>query len=189
MLITLTSTSPPATDLGFLLHKNPASVRSVSMNWGMAHVFYPVAEPDRCTAALLCEVDPVALVRRSRGGPFPLAAYVNDRPYAASSLLAVAIRKVFGTALRGVCTERPGLADARLDLSAHLPVLPCRGGEGLLRRVLEPLGYAVTATGRFPPGATAPTSTCGSPPPAGCATCSGSCTCCCRCWTTTSTTG
>jgi 3' terminal RNA ribose 2'-O-methyltransferase Hen1 len=146
MLLTLTSTSPPATDLGFLLHKNPASVRTVPMSWGAAHVFYPVADAGRCTAALLCEVDPVALVRRSRAGPFPLAAYVNDRPYAASSLLAVAIRKVFGTALRGVCTERPGLADARLDLSAHLPVLPCRGGEGLLRRVLEPLGYAVTAT-------------------------------------------
>jgi 3' terminal RNA ribose 2'-O-methyltransferase Hen1 len=146
MLLTLTNTSPPATDLGFLLHKNPASVRSVSMSWGTAHVFYPAAEAGRCTAALLCEVDPVALVRRSRGGPFPLAAYVNDRPYAASSLLAVAIRKVFGTALRGGCTERPDLPAARLQLSAHLPVLPCRGGEGLLRRVLEPLGYEVGAT-------------------------------------------
>ena len=146
MLLTLTNTSPPATDLGFLLHKNPASVRSVSMSWGMAHVFYPAAEADRCTAALLCEVDPVALVRRSREGPFPLAAYVNDRPYAASSLLAVAIRKVFGTALRGTCAERPDLPAARLQLSAHLPVLPCRSGEGLLRRVLEPLGYEVSAT-------------------------------------------
>ena len=146
MLLTLTSTSPPATDLGFLLHKNPASVRSVSMNWGMAHVFYPAATADRCTAALVCEVDPVALVRRSRNGPFPLAAYVNDRPYAASSLLAVAIRKVFGTALRGTCAERPDLPAARLQLSAHLPVLPCRGGEGLLRRLLEPLGYEVSAT-------------------------------------------
>jgi len=146
MLLTLTSTSPPATDLGFLLHKNPASVRSVAMTWGTAHVFYPVAEADRCTAALLCEVDPVALVRRSRGGPFPLAAYVNDRPYAASSLLAVALRKVFGTAMSGTCTERPDLPAARLELSAHLPVLPCRGGEGLLRRVLEPLGYTVSAS-------------------------------------------
>ena len=146
MLLTLTNTSPPATDLGFLLHKNPASVRSVSMNWGTAHVFYPAAEAGRCTAALLCEVDPVALVRRSRGGPFPLAAYVNDRPYAASSLLAVAIRKMFGTALRGQCAERPELPDARLRLSAHVPALPCRGGEGLLRRMLEPLGYTVSAT-------------------------------------------
>jgi len=145
MLLTLTSTSPPATDLGYLLHKNPAAVRAVPMSWGTAHVFYPEADDDRCTAALLCEVDPVALVRRSRSGPFPLAAYVNDRPYAASSLLAVAMRKVFGTAIRGECSERPGLPQEQLRLSAHLPVLPCRGGEELLRRVLEPLGYEVTA--------------------------------------------
>jgi SAM-dependent methyltransferase len=146
MLLTLTCTSPPATDLGYLLHKNPTAVRSVPMSWGAAHVFYPEADDDRCTAALLCEVDPVTLVRRSRGGPFPLAAYVNDRPYAASSLLAVAMRKVFGTAMRGVCAERPGLPQQRLRLSAYLPVLPSRGGEGLLRRMLEPLGYEVTAT-------------------------------------------
>ena len=107
MLLTLTNTTPPATDLGFLLHKNPATVRSIAMGWGTAHVFYPEAEPRRCTAALLCEVDPVMLARRSRDGPFPLAAYVNDRPYAASSLLAVALRKLFGTALRGECAEPP----------------------------------------------------------------------------------
>jgi 2-polyprenyl-3-methyl-5-hydroxy-6-metoxy-1,4-benzoquinol methylase len=146
MLLTLTSTSPPATDLGYLLHKNPAAVRSVPMSWGSAHVFYPEAAAGRCTAALLCEVDPVGLVRRSRSGPFPLAAYVNDRPYAASSLLAVAMRKVFGTALRGECRERPDLPGERLRLSAHLPALPCRGGAALLRRVLEPLGYEVSAT-------------------------------------------
>ncbi|MEP7025956.1 MAG: 3' terminal RNA ribose 2'-O-methyltransferase Hen1, partial [Actinomycetota bacterium] len=86
-----------------------------------------------------------ALVRRSRGGPFPLAAYVNDRPYAASSFLSVALRKVFSTAMRGQCKERPELAAAALELSARLPVLPCRGGADLVRRLFEPLGYAVTA--------------------------------------------
>jgi 3' terminal RNA ribose 2'-O-methyltransferase Hen1 len=145
MLLTITSTSPPATDLGFLLHKNPAAVRSVDVGFGMAHAYYPEAGADRCTIALLVEVDPVALVRRSRGGPFPLAAYVNDRPYVASSFLSVALRKVFGTALRGQCKERPELPDQRLELTARLPVLPCRGGEGLLRRLFEPLGYAVSA--------------------------------------------
>src|SRR5438874_182855 len=64
MLLTITSTSPPATDLGFLLHKNPDAVRSVEAGYLTAHVFYPEAEPARCTAALWCEVDPVALVRR-----------------------------------------------------------------------------------------------------------------------------
>jgi 3' terminal RNA ribose 2'-O-methyltransferase Hen1 len=145
MLLTITSTSPPATDLGFLLHKNPAATRSVELAFGVAHAFYPAAEPERCTIALLVEVDPVALVRRSRGGPFPLAAYVNDRPYVASSLLSVALRKLFGSALRGQCQERPELPEEKLDLSARLPVLPCRGGEDLLRRLFEPLGYQVSA--------------------------------------------
>lgn len=145
MLLTITSTTPPAADLGFLLHKNPAAIRSVELGFGVAHAFYPEADPDRCTIALLLEVDPVALVRRSRGGPFPLAAYVNDRPYVASSFLSVALRKMFGTALRGQSKERPELAEQSLELSAWLPVLPCRGGEGLLRRLFEPLGYQVSA--------------------------------------------
>jgi 3' terminal RNA ribose 2'-O-methyltransferase Hen1 len=145
MLLTITSTSPPATDLGYLLHKNPAAVRTVEAGFGAAHVFYPEAGPERCTAALWCEVDPVALVRRSRGGAFPLAAYVNDRPYAASSFLSVALKKMFGTALQGRSKERPGLVEERLDLAARLPVLPCRGGAELLRRLFEPLGYAVAA--------------------------------------------
>jgi 3' terminal RNA ribose 2'-O-methyltransferase Hen1 len=145
MLLTITNATAPATDLGFVLYKNPAALRSVELGFGVAHAFYPEAAPERCTIALQVEVDPVALVRRSRGGPFPLAAYVNDRPYAASSFLSVALRKVFSTAMRGQCKEHPELAEAALELSARLPVLPCRGGEDLLRRLFEPLGYTVTA--------------------------------------------
>ena len=80
MLLTITSTQRPATDLGFLLHKNPANVRTVAMSFGDAHVFYPVATDERCTAALMLEVDPIALVRRGRGGEaFALAQAVRDR--------------------------------------------------------------------------------------------------------------
>ncbi|MEA2522309.1 MAG: hypothetical protein QOI81_1955 [Actinomycetota bacterium] len=146
MLLTITSATPPATDLGFLLHKNPANVRSVKLSFGQAHVFYPEATEDRCTAALLLEVDPIALVRKGRGrGGFPLAEYVNDRPYVASSFISVAIAKLFGTAMSGRSEDRPELADQPLDLVAHIPVLPCRGGDDLLRRLFEPLGYAVEA--------------------------------------------
>ncbi|HEV2377271.1 MAG TPA: 3' terminal RNA ribose 2'-O-methyltransferase Hen1 [Streptosporangiaceae bacterium] len=145
MLLTITNTTPPAADFGFLLHKNPAALRSIEVGFGFAHVFYPEASDERCTVALLCEVDPVALVRRSRGGAFPLAAYVNDRPYAASSFLSVALRRAFGTAMRAAGGERPALAQQDLALSARVPVLPCRGGEDLLRRLFEPLGYTVTA--------------------------------------------
>ena len=61
MLLTVTTTHQPATDLGFLLHKHPGRVRAFGVASGTAHVFYPEASGERCTAALLLEVDPVAL--------------------------------------------------------------------------------------------------------------------------------
>jgi len=150
MLLTITTKHTPATDLGYLLHKNPARPQTFDLSFGRAHVFYPEADQNRCTAALLLEVDPVGLVRNRKGPSgegFALEQYVNDRPYVASSFLSVAIAQVFGSALAGHSRERPELARTALPLVAHLSVLPCRGGEGLLRRLFEPLGYTVTATG------------------------------------------
>src|SRR4051794_2088746 len=145
VLLTITTTRAPATDLGYLLHKHPDRVQSFALSAGTAHVFYPEAEPDRCTAALLLEVDPVALVRDRKGGG-ELAQYVNDRPYAASSMLAVAIKEVFRTALTGRCTARPELAARPIPLEIHIPALPCRGGVDLARLLFEPLGWTVAAT-------------------------------------------
>ncbi|PPK98731.1 3' terminal RNA ribose 2'-O-methyltransferase Hen1 [Kineococcus xinjiangensis] len=153
MLLTLTTTGTPerpATDLGHLLHKHPDRPQATPLASGTAHVVYPEATPERCTAALLLEVDPVALVRGARGGEgFALHQHVNDRPYAASSLLAVAIASVFRTALAGRCTSRPALAAAALPLQVRLPVLPCRGGPDggaeLVRRLFAPLGWDVDA--------------------------------------------
>src|SRR5512141_1236907 len=111
-MLTITSTSPPATDLGFLLHKHPDHLHSVELPFGKAHVFYPEATAERCTAALLLDVDPVGLVRRGSGPEsFALAEYVSDRPYAASSFLSVALARTFGTALAGRCNRRPELPD------------------------------------------------------------------------------
>ena len=145
MLLTISTDSPSATDLGFLLHKHPARVQEVELSFGKAHVFYPEASAVRCTAALMLEVDPVGLVRGRGDGGGTLDAYVNDRPYVASSFMSVAIARVFGTALAGRCQERPELVERPLPLVARLSVLPCRGGEVLLRRLFEPLGYEVQA--------------------------------------------
>ncbi len=142
MLLTLRTTHVPATDLGFLLHKHPDRVQTFELAFGAAHVFYPEATETACTAALLLDVDPVGLVR---GGGGTIDQYVNDRPYVASSFLAVAIARVLGTALGGRCERRPELASSPLPLEARLAALPCRGGEGLLRRLFEPLGYMVHA--------------------------------------------
>ena len=145
MLLTITTTSQPATDVGFLLHKHPARVQDVELSFGKAHVFYPEASAERCTAALLLEVDPVGLVRGRGDGDGALDAYVNDRPYVASSFMSVAIARVFGTALAGRCENRTDLVDRPLPFVVRLAVVPCRGGEGLLRRLFEPLGYEVRA--------------------------------------------
>ncbi|WP_280394179.1 3' terminal RNA ribose 2'-O-methyltransferase Hen1 [Nocardia brasiliensis] len=153
MLLTITCTPPdgaawPATDLGFLLHKNPDRVQAFEQSYGTAHVVYPEATAERCTAALLLEIDPIRLVRgRSRGTPdFSLGQYVNDRPYAASSLLSVAIGAVFRTALHGRCTLRPELAQTALPLRLELPAVPCKGGAEVAERMFAPLGWTVTAT-------------------------------------------
>ncbi len=142
MLLTITNTTFPATDLGYLLHKNPRHAQSFEVSFGKAHVFYPQATADRCTVALLLDVDPIGMVRGRRGPKGEggqLAEYVNDRPYVASSFLSVAIAKVFGSALSGRCKERPESVEAPLALQATLSVLPCHGGEDLLRRLFEPL--------------------------------------------------
>ena len=149
MLLTITTTHEPATDLGFLLAKHPGRVQSFEQSFGRAHVFYPEAASERTTVALLLDVDPVALVRTRRGPGGEggaLEQYVNDRPYVASSFLSVAIADVFRSALQGKSRERPELADMPIPLVARLPVLPCRGGEAFLRSLFAPLGYDVAAT-------------------------------------------
>ncbi|MFC1402317.1 MULTISPECIES: 3' terminal RNA ribose 2'-O-methyltransferase Hen1 [Streptacidiphilus] len=161
MFLTISTTGTPerpASDLGFLLHKHPDKAQSFPTSHGLAHVFYPEAGAERCTAALLLEVDPVGLVRRGRGkgrggsptatsGSGALAQYVNDRPYAASSLLAVALGTVFKSARQGRCDQRPELAAAALPLTVTVPVLPAKagkdGGAELVRRLFEPLGWQV----------------------------------------------
>jgi 3' terminal RNA ribose 2'-O-methyltransferase Hen1 len=158
MLLTISSTHSPATDLGYLLHKNPERLQTEKLPFGEAHIFYPEADASRCTVALLLEIDPIALVRGRRGPAGEggqLQQYVNDRPYAANSFLSVALGRLFSTALNGRSKERPELANASLPLSAKLPVVAARGGPDLVRRLFEPLGYTVTVDGglldeRFP---------------------------------------
>jgi 3' terminal RNA ribose 2'-O-methyltransferase Hen1 len=147
MLLTITTTHRPATDLGYLLHKHPDRVQLFDLSFARAHVFYPEASEERCTAALLLDIDPIALRRRHANSNFALGQYVNDRPYAASSLTSVAIARLFRSALAGISEERPELVERPIPLRARISALPCRGGEQLLRDLFEPLGYRVTAEG------------------------------------------
>lgn len=144
MLLTIGTDHQPATDLGFLLHKHPDRCQSFDLSFGKAYVFYPVVSENRCEACLLLDVDPVELVRgRSAGRSGLHDQYVNDLPYVGSSLMSVAISKVFRSALNGQSRERPELANLSIPLTARIDVLPIRGGEDWLTRIFEPLGYEV----------------------------------------------
>ncbi len=145
MLLEISTTHTPAGDLGYLLHKHPGRVQTFKLAFGDAHVFYREVTAARCVAALLIDVDPVALVR-GKGRERTLDQYVNDRPYVASSMLAVAIAQVFGTALAGNCKDRPELVTTPIPLSARIASIPCQGGEDLLKRLFEPLGYRLAVT-------------------------------------------
>jgi 3' terminal RNA ribose 2'-O-methyltransferase Hen1 len=150
VLLTISTTHQPATDLGFLLHKNPGRQHVAEFGFGTARVVYPEATAERCSAAVLVDVDAVGMVARRQNlaaSRFALAHYVNDRPYAASSFLSVALGRLFGTAMSGRSKERQELADQPIPLQASLPVVPCRGGQDLVRRLFEPLGYTVEARG------------------------------------------
>ena len=150
MLLTLETTHQPATDLGYLLHKHPDRLQSFDAAYGKVHVLYPVAEESRCQVAVLLDVDSIGLVRRKgrrpAGNNFSLDQYVNDRPYVASSLFSVALNAVFSTAMNGRCKERPNLVDTPLSLRANIAVVASRGGEEMIHRLFDPLGYNVTAT-------------------------------------------
>ena len=146
MLLTISTKHHPATDLGFLLHKHPDRLQSFDLTFGRAHVFYSDANEDSCQACLLLDVDPVRMVRgKGRGQNSLLGHYVNDRPYVASSFMSVAISQVFRTAMAGRCKDRPDLASTPIPLTATVDVLPVRGGETVLHRIFEPLGYSVEA--------------------------------------------
>jgi 3' terminal RNA ribose 2'-O-methyltransferase Hen1 len=151
VLLTISTTHQPATDLGHLLHKHPGRYQTFPLSFGMAHVYYPEAGDTRCTAALQVEIDPIRLVRRGRGsGRFSLSQYVNDRPYVASSFMSVAIGDVYGSALSGKSRERAELVETAIPLEITLTAVRCRGGEALLHRLFDPLGYQRVEAAQHP---------------------------------------
>ena len=146
VILTISTTARPATDLGYLLHKHPDRVQEFTQSCGVARVFYPEANENRCTVALLLDVDATRLARSSgRSADYALGQYVNDRPYAVSSLLSVALADVFRTARAGRCTLQPELAATPIPLEISLPALRCSGGRELAEQLFTPIGWTVEA--------------------------------------------
>jgi 3' terminal RNA ribose 2'-O-methyltransferase Hen1 len=150
MLLCITYSGENASDLGYLLYKNPSRNQSFDLSFGRAYVFYPEVSADCCTAAMLLEIDPLDLAKGkpgARGGG--LFDYVSDRPYVSSSFMSTAIARVFGTAMSGRCDSRQTLADSDLDLRATVTMLPCRDDPVWLEKIFAPLGYEVKIS-RYP---------------------------------------
>jgi len=149
MLLTITAEGENAAALSFLLHKHPDKLRQAELSVGSAYIFYPECKKEKVTAALLLDIDPIGMVRNAKnfaGKDFLLGQYVNDRPYVASSFMSSAISKAFSSAMNGSCKEHPEFIDMPLVLTAKISVLPApRGGELLIKRLFEPLGYTVEA--------------------------------------------
>jgi 3' terminal RNA ribose 2'-O-methyltransferase Hen1 len=153
VLVTLSTRGEAAPDLSHLLHKHPGRAQSFDLSVGTAHVFYPADTAEVCTAALLLEIDAVALARSKRYGADAqaLSRYVNDRPYVSTSMLALAIGQVFRSAMAGKSESRPERAAAPMDLDVALtsvPSEPDAHGVGLATRLFAPLGWAVEETRR-----------------------------------------
>jgi len=153
VLVTLSTRGEAAPDLSHLLHKHPGRAQSFDLSVGTAHVFYPADTAEVCTAALLLEIDAVALARSKRYGADAqaLSRYVNDRPYVSTSMLALAIGQVFRSAMAGKSESRPERAAAPIDLDVALtsvPSEPDAHGVGLATRLFAPLGWAVEETRR-----------------------------------------
>lgn len=148
MLINVTASGISAGDLGHLLNKDPNRIHSKALAFGRAYLFFPHVDPQRCRATLFLDIDPVRLVRRKLANRDGKSAdhFVNDRAYAASSYLSVALARLLGAAMSGRCRQNQALADMTLPLEATVTPLPFRGAAGMFSGLFAPLGYTVSTS-------------------------------------------
>ncbi|MCL1839207.1 MAG: 3' terminal RNA ribose 2'-O-methyltransferase Hen1 [Propionibacteriaceae bacterium] len=151
MFVTIAADSD---DLSYLLFKHPDRVQEFNLGYAKATLWFPHAQPGRYQVALLVDIDSVALAKSKRfqRRDHELGTYINDRPYAASSLLSVAIARVFGSALKGQePAERPHAAQAPRHLTIQLPSVRLQLAKfsaataptDLIVELFEPLGWEV----------------------------------------------
>lgn len=146
MILSITTTHTPATDLGFLLHKHPDKLQSIALALGQAHIFYPIAEESECTICLALDINPLDLVRNKKGSRafFLQQHYVNDRTYTANSFLSTAIVKAFGSAINGTCQTMPELVETPIPLKATISSLKIDTDFSYLEKLFTPLGYTIS---------------------------------------------
>lgn len=156
MYLSIATTHKPASDLGYLLMKHPGRVHEAALPYGgRALLFYPECTEVRAEATLVLDLDPVALVRGKGALEGLEDSYVNDRPYAASSFLSVALNKLLKSALSGTSRERQALAETDIPLVLTIAPVPV-DDEFPAAALFEPLGWEVTCKPITAPDGRAP---------------------------------
>jgi 3' terminal RNA ribose 2'-O-methyltransferase Hen1 len=151
MQIEITLTAPPgadysARDLSFLLHKHPDHLHTREVTQGVVTIFYAEIGAERTRAVIHLDVDPVALVRgKNEQSDGLLAQYVNDRPYAANSLLSAAMLRAIGQTTAGKSKDRQALADRALPYAIRITPVAVSGGVEVIDKLFLPLGYVIEA--------------------------------------------
>ncbi|MFN8672328.1 MAG: 3' terminal RNA ribose 2'-O-methyltransferase Hen1 [Candidatus Sericytochromatia bacterium] len=145
MLLSITCEDKNCQELSWILHKRPDKIQSFPIISGNAYVFYPEYSDNKVKVCLALDIDTINLVRKLRlpVASYALQHYVNDKPYTASSFMSSAIANVFSSALNGICKEKPEIVDLILPLEVEISVLKVLGGEALIKRLFEPLGYQI----------------------------------------------
>ncbi len=145
MQLSITTTHKPATDLSYLLHKNPDKVQTFDITGGKAYVFYPETTDEKCTATMILNIDTLEMIKNQKKSmsDFALKGYVNDRPFVASSFLSSAISSIYSSALNGNSKEKSEVVNKKIPLEVFISVINVSGGENLIKRFFEPLGYEI----------------------------------------------
>jgi hypothetical protein len=123
VLLAITTTHRPATDLGCLFDQHLDTVTSVSLPFGQAMVRFSRADDAHCTAQVMLQAQP-----------------------AVPSFVGVALAEIFGSALQRRGDTRPEVGGRALPFEVELPAVPCVEGPALPRRLFGPLGYHVAVS-------------------------------------------
>ena len=144
MIFSISTTHYPATDIGFLLHKNPDEFHKIPFNFGDVYIFYPYGSPELCMATLIVKIDPIKLYEKS----FIDVCY--DFPFIETeyevfgfSLFSMLLSKIYVMTLNGISNSRSELVNLSIPLSANIINVMHYDKVLLIKEFFEQLEYNV----------------------------------------------
>ncbi len=146
MLVSISTTTSPASDLLTLLNLDPNSIRSEDLGFGMAKVFCPELRHDRCEVSIVLDWAPHEWFQRrvrTRLGPKFPEAEVNDRSFAGGVIFARALTLLFPESVQDICPNRPELAGHALTLQVEFSTVYPEFRGFSWDHLFSPLGFEI----------------------------------------------